>query len=261
MSGRKAQHTFHAVILIPTNPGVPTVAGLIRRNRAAIERRLAGGPLRRWVSPVLYGLETSLEPRIRTHARGTVLDAGCGSGPYRHLIEEVAVRYESLDVEVGEHPPTYLSDVQDMPAVGSRRFDTVVCSEVLEHVPSPADALAEIRRVLKPGGTLVLTVPYLSRLHDEPHDYFRYTRHGLRHLLEDGGFTVSEIERTGSMFSFVGHQISTLMVVAVWKIPLVRWVVFAVGAALITLPCRIADSILGTDRLPLGYVVVAKTTP
>lgn len=235
-----------------------TVSGRIQRNRAALDRDLGGGALRRYASPVLFGIEKALARQIRQHVSGTVLDAGCGFGPYRRLLEAAADRYESLDVRRGMEDQTYVTDLQTMADVPSDHFDAVICSEVLEHLPRPADALAQIHRVLKPGGVLIVTVPYLSRLHDEPHDYYRYTRHGLRHLLASAGLQGVEIERIGSLFSFFGHQLTTLGVAGTWHLPVVRWIALVLSAILVTLPAHFLDRVLGSDRLPLGYIAVAR---
>ncbi len=231
---------------------------LMARNREALERKLSGRSTRRYFSPVLYGLERALASSFRRYVHGTVLDAGCGHQPYRSSLEQLAERYESIDWQKRFDDQTYQGDVQSMPSVESARYDTVICSEVLEHLPRPADALREIHRVLKPGGRIILSVPYLSRLHEEPHDYYRYTRHGLGHLLHAAGFTVLHLDRTGSIFSFLGHQASTLLVCGTWHVPVVRWAAFWMNVGLVTFPCRAADRLLGSDKIPLGYVAVAQ---
>lgn len=230
----------------------------IRANRTSLERDLSGRASRRYASPVLYGLETAIEDAVRGRVEGRVLDVGCGHGPYRHLLAAAAGSYESLDVRKILEDQTYVADVQAMPEVPADRYDAVLCSEVLEHVPAPSRALAEIHRVLRPDGVLVLTVPYLSRLHDEPHDYYRYTRHGLHHLLADAGFREIELARLGSVFSFAGHQFATVLVGGTWHLPAVRWLVLGLTAALVTLPARAADRVLGSELIPLGYVATAR---
>jgi SAM-dependent methyltransferase len=135
----------------------------------------------------------------------------------------------------------------------------VLCSEVLEHLPRPDRAIAELRRVLKPQGTLVLTVPFLRRHHAAPHDYFRFTEHGLRRLLEEAHLSVEELRPIGSVFGFLGHQVSSVIVVGSFGIPLIRLLVFWLNAALIVLPCFLLDHLSGLMRkLPLGYVLVAR---
>jgi SAM-dependent methyltransferase len=92
--------------------------------------------------------------------------------------------------------------VLDIP-FGEASFESTMCLEVLEHVADPARALAELHRVLKPGGHLYLTTPQMWYAHYEPHDYFRYTDHGLRHLLAQAGFEVLNLERTGGFWRFL----------------------------------------------------------
>src|SRR4030095_5709220 len=77
-------------------------------------------------------------------------------------------------------------------------FDVVLCTEVLEHLPEPQRALDEMFRVLKPSGTLLLTTRFLFPIHDAPHDYFRFTKYGLRYLLRR--FEILEVrEETDSV--------------------------------------------------------------
>lgn len=78
-------------------------------------------------------------------------------------------------------------------------FDAVICAEVLEHVPQPAAVVCEAHRVLRPGGTLLITAPFLYRIHADPHDHGRYTDHHWRWLLGELGFTDIRIERHGHL--------------------------------------------------------------
>jgi ubiquinone/menaquinone biosynthesis C-methylase UbiE len=82
----------------------------------------------------------------------------------------------------------------------SHSFDTALCFQVLEHVEEPSLLLDEALRILKPGGGLILTAPHIWNEHEMPHDYFRFTRYGLRHLLEKAGFQVIEIRPMAGYF-------------------------------------------------------------
>jgi SAM-dependent methyltransferase len=145
-----------------------------------------------------------------------------------------------------------------MREVPSERYDTVLCSEVLEHLPHPERAVTELCRVLRPDGCLILSVPFLSRLHEEPNDFFRFTEHGLRAMTAEIGLSICRSQSIGGPFSFLGHQLSTLLVVALWRLPLVRWVAFGVNAIFVVVPCRLLDRLWGVDRImPAGYVLVA----
>jgi ubiquinone/menaquinone biosynthesis C-methylase UbiE len=90
-------------------------------------------------------------------------------------------------------------------------LDCVLCTEVLEHVRDPATALQEIARVLRGGGYLILTVPFLVELHEEPEDYYRYTSHGLAYLLREAGF---EVERCVTK----GDALAVLVSFAQWPL-------------------------------------------
>jgi len=126
------------------------------------------------------------------NAHGDVLDVGAGAQPYRPLLPPGA-RYRAIDVAVAGEAFGYdLPDIEyyegDVWPVQDASVDTVLATETLEHVPEPAVFLAEARRVLRPGGRIVLTVPFAARWHYIPHDYWRYTPSSLRNLLEAADF-------------------------------------------------------------------------
>jgi len=83
-------------------------------------------------------------------------------------------------------------------------MDTVLSLSVLTYLPEPGRLIAEAHRVLKPGGTLLLEFTQMVPLHDEPHDYFRFTRYGAAHLLERAGFEPLEYIPIGGLMSRVG---------------------------------------------------------
>lgn len=120
----------------------------------------------------------TLDRFIAAHAsRGRTLDVGAQAGPYAaHFPQRVA-----LDIRRG--PGVHV--VGDAQALGIKdaAFEVVLCTEVLEHLPEPQKAIDEFFRVLAPGGVLLLTTRFVFPIHDAPHDYFRYTKYGLRYLL------------------------------------------------------------------------------
>lgn len=230
--------------------------GRIEANRRDLDKYPR---VRVWASPAIRALDVAISDTLSRHARGDVLDVGCGSMPYRDAVLRTARTYDGLDVEERHAEVRFVASVTDMEPVESSSYDTVLCSEVLEHVRAPDLALTEIARVLRPDGKLILTVPFLGRLHEEPHDYARYTEHGLRAMCERAGLRVEEIRATGSLGSFLGHQLSTGLVGATWHLPVLRWVFFAANVVLVVLPSLLLDRVLGPLRrkLPLGYVLVA----
>ena len=139
--------------------------------------------------------------------RGEVLDVGCGSKPYRAMIP--ATRYVGLEYDTPRARASFAADAyydgRTFPfADGS--FDAVLCSQVFEHVFTPEEFLREIHRVLRPGGVLVLTVPFVWDEHEQPHDFARYSSFGLKALLERAGFVV-EAQRKSTADSRVLAQL------------------------------------------------------
>jgi SAM-dependent methyltransferase len=98
-------------------------------------------------------------------------------------------------------------DISSIP-VENDRYDAVLCTQVLEHVPEPLKALKELHRVLIPGGTLWLSTPFYFEEHETPHDYFRYTQFGLRYLIEQAGFQECRIEWLGGYYGTLSHQLN-----------------------------------------------------
>lgn len=135
-----------------------------------------------------------------------VLDAGAGEAPYRPLFAHCD--YVTQDwpgtVHQGAHGADVIADLHDLP-LEDGSFDAVLCTEVLEHVAEPARVLDELARVLRPGGSVLITVPFVIGLHEEPHDHYRYTSHGLRGLLGRSGFTGIEVEPLTGYWSTLSH--------------------------------------------------------
>ena len=146
-------------------------------------------PLSKSVGRMLSGKlpRVTLDRFIAAHASPLrTLDIGAQNGPYAsHFPRRVA-----LDIQRG----IGVQVIGDAQALGicDASFDVVLCTEVLEHLPEPQRAIDEIYRVLVPGGQLLLTTRFLFPIHDAPHDYFRFTKYGLRHLLRR--FDITELQ-------------------------------------------------------------------
>jgi len=140
-------------------------------------------------------------------ARGRLLDLGCGRRPYARVFGHVD-RYVGLERDPARYadlPPDLCGDLTALP-VRDEQFDTVLCSQVLEHVPEPGYALGEMGRVMRPGAVLILTAPHIWGVHEEPHDYFRFTPHGLRYVAERAGLEVERIEALAGYWVTAGAR-------------------------------------------------------
>lgn len=133
--------------------------------------------------------------------KGRVVDFGCGTAPYKEIILKVADEYIGVDWRNSSHDQSNVDISTDLTArlpFENDYADTIASFQVMEHLPEPSFFLSECYRILRPGGALLITVPFMWEVHEAPHDYFRYTRYGLEYLLKKNGFVEIEIrENTG----------------------------------------------------------------
>jgi len=135
-----------------------------------------------------------------------VLDAGAGIAPYRHLFQHT--QYETADFEQVEKsyaPSTYICDLVAIPVEDSR-FDYIIFNQVMEHLPEPKTVLFELHRVLKPNGKVIYTGPLFYEEHEQPYDFYRYTRYGLNHLFKESNFKVDRMDWLEGYFGTLGYQ-------------------------------------------------------
>jgi SAM-dependent methyltransferase len=168
----------------------------VRSLRAAIEKEdFNPGILGIIVNPFYFarrGLHRHISVLAGAFA-GKILDVGCGSMPYRNYFQ--CTQYVGMEVKAHNTTADCYYDGQLFP-FRDEEFDGVFSSEVLEHVFTPQQFLQEIHRVLKTGGLLLLSVPFVWDEHEKPFDYARYSSFGLRHLLETGGFEILKSHKT-----------------------------------------------------------------
>jgi len=150
-----------------------------------------------------------------SYLRGRCLDVGCGDQPYRSLLLHPPFEISELlgldrASDRCQHTPPDLVWMEGKIPLPDDSFDSAICTEVLEHCPNPREILAEVHRVLKPGSTLLITVPFLWPLHEVPHDWCRYTPFALSHLLESVGFVVCELRSLG------GYDRSLAQMLGLW---------------------------------------------
>lgn len=153
------------------------------------------------ISPVYIirrGLFRSIS-KLAPTIEGDILDFGCGSKPYESLFVN-SKSYTGVDIEASGHnhkdsKVDYFYDGKTLP-FPDQSFDAVVCFEVFEHVFNIDEMLAEVSRVLKPNGKLLMSIPFAWDEHEAPYDFARYTSYGIKHLVNKSGFEVVSLEKT-----------------------------------------------------------------
>jgi SAM-dependent methyltransferase len=138
-------------------------------------------------------------------AHGALLDIGCGNKPYERMFASRVTSHTGCDVtQSSEERVDVLCSATSIP-LPSECFDTVLCTQVIEHVVDHQALLREAHRLLRPHGIIILSGPLYWPLHEEPHDYFRFTEHGFRYLLEHARFEKVEIFPNGGKWGLCGQ--------------------------------------------------------
>lgn len=218
-------------------------------------------------------------------ASGRMVDVGCGDKPYQRLFAPYVTEHFGIDFEETQSGSVYAQTSKpDLLYTGERLpiedqvFDTVLCTQVLEHVPDPRRLFTELNRVLRPGGTLILTAPLSYRVHSEPHDFFRFTKYGLIRLAEENHLQVLRIIPRGGFWAVIGQKLASYFALNLgrlggevqrfgglryekemkispryWALPIVVPTVFAIVTV-----CRLLDRWFFFDLDTLGYFLVAR---
>lgn len=161
--------------------------------------------------------------RFSSKLKGRLLDVGCGSKPYQELF--AVDDYIGLDIDSeasrNRKIADYFYDGKTFP-FNEDEYDSVLCNQVLEHIFNPDEFLSEIKRVLKPGGRLLLTVPFVWDEHEQPHDYARYSSFGLKALLDKNGFNVIGYKKIGADASIIFQLINAYLykIIVKWPLPI-----------------------------------------
>ena len=199
----------------------------------------------------------AFQEAFRGHARGHLADFGCGKVPfyglYRDLVDEVTCIDWPGSLHESDHIDIF-ADLNQPTMIADSSFDTVISSSVLEHIWQHDVFWDEMVRTLRPNGHIILNVPFVYALHEEPHDYFRWTKHALARACEERNLTIVHLAPYGGgpdvlVDLLVRSTGAVSMTLAGWFASIATWA-FA-------RPSRSAGGAY-REKLPLGYMLVVR---
>lgn len=209
--------------------------------------------------PERYLLNKQIK-KFSSYIKGDVLDVGSGkSDRYSRFFK--FNKYIRLDVSP-DCEPDIIADAQNIP-LPDKSFDSVISTQGLEHMPNPLKAVLEFYRLLKENGHCLVTVPFFNELHEEPHDYWRFTKYSLEMMFREAGFEIVSIESRGGFFSVIAQLCIRYLInrfslfetsLGVIANPFLK----LFGLAMIWLDK--ADKSGSNRKFAIGWIVVAKKT-
>jgi len=193
------------------------------------------------------------ERLLRMHARGVLVDVGCGKAPYFGIYRSIVTRSVGVDWDSSIHTSDQVDikcDLNQKIALPDAFADTVLCTDVLEHLFEPQRAWNEIARILKPGGKAIIGVPFLYWIHEAPHDYHRYTAFALRKYAAAAGLAVESLEAAGGLSQVLADLLCK-------SVRPQRLQSFVDRACRVALRVSMRQNTRSDTPFPLGYVLVA----
>lgn len=193
------------------------------------------------------------------HLFGHLIDIGCGTKPYKDLLSPFVTAHIGVDHQDTLHDKFNIDrfgNAYSLPAE-DEEFDCALCTAVLEHLEEPELALRECWRILKRGGVAVYSVPFIWHLHEEPRDFFRFSKHGLKYLFEKANFEIVEIRALsgfwvtfGQLFVYNIYRCNRGLLKYIPVIPLLGLIIQGIS--------YVFDKVDKTEQWTWMYMVVAR---
>jgi SAM-dependent methyltransferase len=199
--------------------------------------------------------------RAYNYLKGRLIDIGCGEKPYAEMVKPYVTEHIGVDHQDTLHDKSNIDrfgSAYNIPAEDGE-FDSAICTVVLEHLEEPDKAIAECRRVLKSGGVAIYTTVLFWHLHEEPRDFFRYTKWGLKYLFEKNGFEIVELKALSGFCVTFGQE----LVYYLWrfrrggKLNPLWWIIPVIGT-IIQGVCYLLNRIDHSEEFTCTYLMVAR---
>ncbi len=198
---------------------------------------------------------------ISEHFNGRLIDLGCGYVPLYQAYKDFIEDNVCVDWSSSLHQCKYADFEQDLNQslnIQENSFDTALMSDVLEHIREPQMLISEVHRILKPGGKLIMNIPFYYWVHEAPYDYFRFTRYSLYSMLKNADFNIVLLQPFGGALEVLTDVFSKV----VCYFPLLGGLIAKLcqWKCFMFIKTRIGKKISNNtcEQFPLGYIVVAQ---
>ncbi len=192
--------------------------------------------------------------KYSNRCHGKLVDIGCGNKPYLKYFDLID---KYIGVDIADGGADINANAKSLPIEGDS-IDVVLCNQVIEHDPEPDKIIAEIYRILKKGGILILSAPQMGRLHGEPNDYYRYTKWGLKYLLTKNGLKIEVIASQGGFFRAIGSHLNFFIIELFGKTKWVRSILRYTIININNLSFSFLDKLITWEKDTLGYNIIAR---
>ncbi|HEV2263079.1 MAG TPA: methyltransferase domain-containing protein [Stellaceae bacterium] len=194
---------------------------------------------------------------IATHARGRLADLGCGKAPLYGMYRDKASAIVCVDWPSSLHGAQHVDTFADLNAplaLETDSYDTIVATDVIEHLHTPEALFSSAARALRSGGKLIVGVPFLYWVHEAPHDFHRYTRFALEKFVKDAGLAVVSL----APFAGAPEVISDIATKALSGRRRLARIAYEMTRALLLLRAVKRLSASTCETMPMGYILVAQ---
>lgn len=198
---------------------------------------------------------------VNKYIKGDLIDVGCGYVPLYEMYKDKISSHTCVDWADSFHKNVfldYICDLNESPLpFKDDSYDSVILTDVLEHIRKPEQLINELYRIQRKDGILLLSVPFLYPIHEQPFDYYRYSQYALRSMLEDAGYNIKKLDAVGGAFESTVNLIAKLSM----KLPILGKY-FAIPFQEIAwwmISRRVKKGKdIGFTRFPLSYIVIAQ---
>lgn len=210
----------------------------------------------------------ALKYASKKYAKGNLIDLGCGQKPYKAIFSKYINSYFGVDDSHAFYCHCREDNEVDLwtdctnTGLKDSYFDTLLCTEVLEHISEPENLLNEANRLLKREGVVIMTVPFSWQIHAKPNDFYRFSPYGIKYQFEKNGFEILEIKAMEGMYAAV-QQLGILHMInrerkniisKLWHKYINTYIVIPIK----NIKAMMLDQVFYNDKMCIGYLVIAR---